>query len=367
MIKMAIQKHLSNLPTKIEDIQRYILVGTAKVQANIRAIQAIEKGNIAVSAAALQAALNDTQDLAEELLYAEARLGKDLSENANKKPITDGSQKKLSGSVSKLPPNITKKQSHQAQELSRNEDAIAQTVVKAREKGEVPVRQQVLKAIQAKKREAEKEKIAKRGKIAGPNEKYHVEIGDIQTYQTRKKFDFIITDPPYPKEYLELYGLLAKRANEWLNPGGLVIAMCGQSYLDRIIALMSTHLEYYWTACYLTPGQPTPLRQKQVNTNWKPLLLFTRKGEKYKGKTFGDVFRSDANDKSKHKWGQSVSGMFSIISSVCRPGQSVFDPFMGAATTGVAALKHNCFFFGIDIDAECVALSKGRLVNDSKT
>ena len=82
--------------------------------------------------------------------------------------------------------------------------------------------------------------------------------------------------------------------------------------LNEIYEMMSRHMAYYWTACYLLPGQPTPLRQVNVNTSWKPLLIF-QKG-KYTGKIFGDVFKSDGNDKDSHKWGQSVSGMFDIVS-----------------------------------------------------
>ena len=193
------------------------------------------------------------------------------------------------------------------------------------------------------------------------SKRWFVEEGNIETYKTEKQFDFIITDPPYLKEYLPLYGTLAQRANDWLKPGGMLVVMCGQSYLNEIYAVMSEHLEYYWTACYLTPGQPTPLRQRNVNTTWKPLLCFIRKGDEYKGKIFGDVFKSDGNDKSLHEWGQSESGMISIIAQMCFSGQSIFDPFCGAGTTGIAALHFGCLFHGIDNDIERVKLSKGRL------
>ena len=53
--------------------------------------------------------------------------------------------------------------------------------------------------------------------------------------------------------------------------------------------------------------------------------------------------------------------MLSIISQVCLPGQSILDPFCGAGTTGVAALKHGCLFEGIDIDESSVDIAKARL------
>lgn len=194
--------------------------------------------------------------------------------------------------------------------------------------------------------------------------RYKVSVGNVETFEMpdEKQFDYIISDPPYMEEFLYLYETLAERAaDDWLKPDGLLIVMCGQSYVNRIYTLMSRHLDYYWTAAYLTQGQPTPLRTRQVNSTWKPLLFFVPKGSKYKGKIFGDVFVSDNNDKSFHEWGQSESGMLSIISGVCLPGQTIFDPFLGAGTTGVAALKHGCLFEGIDVESNNVELAKTRI------
>lgn len=221
-----------------------------------------------------------------------------------------------------------------------------------------------LKKIAKDKRENERHKLAESAKDLPADDRWNVTEGDINTYKTGKQFDFIITDPPYPREYLQLYEVLAIRANEWLKPGGLLIAMCGQSYLNQIYEMMSKHIEYYWTAAYLIPGESTSLWQKNVIPQWKPLLMFAK--GKYSGKMFSDVFTSGGNEKDLHKWGQSESGMYSIISNVCLPGQSIFDPFCGSGTTGAAALKHGCLFHGIDIDKENVSISVGRLHDYSK-
>jgi len=206
----------------------------------------------------------------------------------------------------------------------------------------------------------QREEIAKKGKDIACDKRWNMACADINTYQTIKKYDFIITDPPYSRQYLPLYDLLGKRAKQWLKDSGLLVVMCGQSYLNEIIKILDLHLNYYWTACYLTCGQPTPLRQRQVNSTCKPILIYT-KNCSYKGKIFGDVFKSDANDKNFHKWGQSVIGMCSIISQICLPGQTILDPFAGSGTTGIAALKHGCLFDGIDILQENVDISKARL------
>lgn len=237
-------------------------------------------------------------------------------------------------------------------------------LIHAVEQGEIPVSRAV-KEIRSIEIKAERQAIADTAKNIEPDNRWRVYQGDVATWTAPRQYDFIITDPPYPKEFIPLYAVLAMRANEWLTPGGLLIAMCGQSYLNEIYNIMSEHLTYYWTACYLLPGQPTPLRTRQVNTSWKPLLIFSR-SDSYKGKIFGDVFKSDGNDKDFHKWGQSVSGMTSIISQICLPGQYILDPFCGAGTTGIAALAHGCLFDGLELEAENVNISKARLNDTTK-
>jgi site-specific DNA-methyltransferase (adenine-specific) len=226
------------------------------------------------------------------------------------------------------------------------------------ERGEMSAHE-AMKEVKAMQRTEARAEIAQAGASVPMSDKWHVYHGDIQTWQAPRQYDFIITDPPYPKEFLPLWEVLAQRAKEWLKPGGLLIAMSGQSYLDEIYEMMSTHLEYYWTAAYLTPGQPTPLRTRNVNTTWKPLLIYSN--GKYSGKIFGDVFVSDGNDKDFHKWGQSISGMTDIVKKICLPGQYILDPFCGAGTTGIAALNGECLFDGLEFDADNVNISKGRL------
>jgi 16S rRNA G966 N2-methylase RsmD len=236
--------------------------------------------------------------------------------------------------------------------------------IKDIESGKITVHQ-AEKEIKAEETSAIRTEIAEQGAQVPKDKRWCIYHDDMTVWEAPRQYDFIITDPPYPKEYLSLYENLAIQSKVWLKDGGLLIAMCGQSYLDEIYAMMSKHIDYYWTAAYLTPGQPTPLRQVNVNTTWKPLLIF-RKGI-YKGKIFGDVFKSEGNDKDHHKWGQSVSGMLDIVTKVCLPGQYILDPFCGAGTTGIAALRNGCLFDGIEKDIQNVNIAKGRINGDNET
>lgn len=171
--------------------------------------------------------------------------------------------------------------------------------------------------------------------------------------------DYIITDPPYPREYLPLYSDLSRLAARVLKPNGSLIAMVGQSYLPEVIARLCENMTYYWCMCYSTPGQSPQLFQKRVNTNWKPLLWFV-KGT-YTGDYVGDVLRSPAPDKNFHEWGQSVGGMKDIIERFTYPNDVILDPFLGGGTTGIAAVTMGRKFIGVDIEQKNIDVTNERI------
>ncbi len=200
--------------------------------------------------------------------------------------------------------------------------------------------------------------------LAAPVLDVQIEVADIRDGLPLddNSVDVILTDPPYPQEYLPLYEQLAIEAARVLKPGGTLAVMCGQSYLPTIFRLMSQHLTYQWTFAYLTPGgQSAQLWDRKVNTFWKPVLWFV-KGE-YEGDWKGDVTRSDPNDNDKrfHEWGQSESGMGDLVERFSKPGDLICDPFVGGGTTGIAAVLLKRQFVGFDISAEQVVGARERL------
>jgi len=187
--------------------------------------------------------------------------------------------------------------------------------------------------------------------IHSPIETLDIEPGSI---------DVIITDPPYPEEYLPLYEVLAERAAMWLKPGGSLVVMIGQSYLPAIVATLSRYLDYQWTGAYLTPGgQSAQLWERKVNTFWKPVLWYV-KGE-YQGDWIGDVFQSRANEKESHDWQQSESGMIDLVEKMSNPGDLILDPFCGGGTTIKCAVQLGRRAIGSDISADCISLSAERI------
>jgi hypothetical protein len=223
--------------------------------------------------------------------------------------------------------------------------------------------------IRAEEAKAEKAERAQRiaeaaASVPAASERYTIIHGPLTELLNHpaESVDFIITDPPYPREFLPVFGQLGEVAKHLLKPGGLLLCMSGQTYLSEVYAQLNQHLDYYWTIAYLTPGgQATQVFPRRVITFWKPVLVYA-KGE-YTGDWFADVTRSDTNasDKRHHHWGQSVSGMRDLMKRFVRPGHVVVDPFLGGGTTAVVALELGASFVGCDVDEEAINATKARL------
>lgn len=188
-------------------------------------------------------------------------------------------------------------------------------------------------------------------------------ILDIRVCTCRELFasgikpDAVITDPPYPEEFLPVFSELAEACAGADVP--LVAVMSGQSYLPEVYQRLCQHLTYRWTLAYMTPGgQAVQQWQAKVNTTWKPVLLFGQAME-----WFGDVSVSKTNDNDKrfHGWGQSESGIADLVNRLTQPGQLICDPFLGGGTTAVVALALGRKFVGCDVEEKCVNDTRMRI------
>jgi len=177
--------------------------------------------------------------------------------------------------------------------------------------------------------------------------------------------DWVITDPPYSREFLPVYDDLAEAAAHVLKPGGSLLCMCGQSYLLDVGAMLAKRLTYQWQLAYLTQagGQAVRLWDRKVHTFWKPVFWFVK--GRYEGEWIGDVATSGDNDKRFHEWGQSESGMADLMQRFVKPGDAVLDPFMGGGTTGVIALALGARFMGIERDAVAFAEAAERIAGQA--
>ena len=173
--------------------------------------------------------------------------------------------------------------------------------------------------------------------------------------------DAVIADPPYPQEFIHLYGAAAQASARVLSDGGLFAVMAGQSYLPQLMEDIGQYLEYRWTACYLMlSGQAVQIWPRRVIAFWKPVLVYS-KGP-HPRKWFGDVINHKTNDgKALHKWQQGINGTRDWVERMTGPEATVLDPFMGSGTTGVACVQTGRNFIGIEIDPTYFAIAEKRI------
>jgi site-specific DNA-methyltransferase (adenine-specific) len=173
--------------------------------------------------------------------------------------------------------------------------------------------------------------------------------------------DAIITDPPYPAEYIPLFDDLGALAARVLKPDGVLIAYSGQAHLIDGLTALASHLRYWWTlalhhqrAGYVVHGG------RRVMNRWKPLLLFTRK-DGCAPAEFADLVEGTGREKELHVWQQAAGELGYLLETFTRAGDLVIDPFVGSGTTAVACLQLGRRFIGCDIDAGAVAIARRRV------
>ncbi|MSQ48717.1 MAG: site-specific DNA-methyltransferase [Deltaproteobacteria bacterium] len=173
--------------------------------------------------------------------------------------------------------------------------------------------------------------------------------------------DLILCDPPYAREYLDLFEPLSKLAAECLAPRGMLAVLYGQSNLPELYDALRTHLDYRWTMAMAMPGDAPTVFHKRVRPQWKPLLIFMRPGAKPVRWIYSDLINPAKVAKDLHPWQQEEGGIRRAVELLSQPNDLVVDCFLGTGTTGVAALETGRRFAGCDVDRKAVLITRKRL------
>jgi len=190
----------------------------------------------------------------------------------------------------------------------------------------------------------------------------HGDFRDVLADLEPGSVDAIITAPPYPKEYIPLFGDLGKLAARILKPTGILAVMTGQSWLREYLTELDQHMRYRWVGAYIVQGPRNRVHAARVGTGWKPILIYSHPdaGDDLPF-ILDDLFDSAGDDKRHHHWGQSESGIADLVERLTHPGALVCDPFLGGGTTAVVCKRLGRRFVGCDIDAAHVATSRERV------
>lgn len=171
----------------------------------------------------------------------------------------------------------------------------------------------------------------------------------------------VVTDPPYPKEFIPLYRPCWQMCNVILKDGGQCFAMVGQYCLPAVIASFPDEWEYLWMGCFEGRMMATSIWPRGISSAWKPLLIYGKGFSKFKPWKYDTIREAGSytNGKQHHEWGQEPTQFETVISRF-EIGDVVLDPFTGSGTTGVACIRTGRRFVGIEIEPKYFAIAVRR-------
>jgi 16S rRNA G966 N2-methylase RsmD len=169
--------------------------------------------------------------------------------------------------------------------------------------------------------------------------------------------DAIITDPPYPHEFLHTWSQMAEVGMRVLKPGGWCIAYSGKQHLEDVMRRMKdAGLAYFWQVIFVQTVTAT-IHPRKVNTRYKPILIFQKPPITPPEGYFVDMFDGEKVEKSHHEWQQSENGFVWLIEKFTNPGDRILEPFAGGGTCPKVAQSLNRFCVAYEIDKNSHAAS----------
>lgn len=222
-----------------------------------------------------------------------------------------------------------------------------------------------------KKQNRIKKKAARLAKLAEIPKVYEVEyihssLKDLNKHIKPNSIDFIITDPPYPKEYIPVYEELSWFADYALKEGGELFVLTGKLYFPDYLngLLASPNIHYNWIInSILNKGGKAVVHPAKVFTGWKPIVHL------YKGKRDPDRFyKYDLCDNPPknhnfelHHWQQDTYMFDYILDDYVFSNDVVLDPFAGSGTTAISCINRGVKCILSDIDKKYIDICKKRL------
>lgn len=139
--------------------------------------------------------------------------------------------------------------------------------------------------------------------------------------------------------------LNVRKFAEWFPRDWRIFAAC-----KNFVQMRPSPMQYAYdpVLVWWTPGKNKPYSAGTLSRDW------------YIGNTANTLNRKDGNS-SGHPCARPLDQMVHIISQWTVPGSTIFDPFMGSGTTGVACMQTGRNFIGCEIDPQYFAIAERRI------
>lgn len=358
----------NKLPTRIEDLSKFVLVGREKLVAVRAEIRAIDKVGLAQEVR--EQKLHEAQDIADAVLDAEVRIGELMAKvpkakNQYDNAVDSGVHSTKTDVIEQA--GFTVKQVQRFETLAAHPEIVEQAKAEARENDDIVSRSLVLNMVKAQKKadeiEQAKEAIAEQHRENGGAFLY---VGDGIGFVPDEKYDLLLTDPPYSTDVDDIDSFVESwlyNALDGVKDTGFAYVFIG-AYPDELRAYLNAktpdhmHLEQVLVWTYKnTLGQNPKDRYKQ---NWQACLFYRGinapaldcplTNEQW---AVQEINAPDGRQGDRyHAWQKPMEIAERFIRHSTKPGMTVFDPFACTGTFLLAAAKLGRKSYGFEINAD---------------
>jgi len=176
--------------------------------------------------------------------------------------------------------------------------------------------------------------------------------------------DLVFTDPPYKKDTLDFYSIMASETARILKPSGFACFYCGGYWKENVIIRLSEHLRYFYDFIMIHREKSPLLWQRLVISKYTSILCYTLNNIKPTHPVLG-AYTGSGSDKVFHPWQQDESTAGYYIESLSGPNDIILDPFAGSGTFGIVARAFNRQYIGIESDFETFKKACDRISNQN--
>ena len=193
--------------------------------------------------------------------------------------------------------------------------------------------------------------------------------------------DLIVTDPPYMINYRsdyrknkynrikndkDSYNLISeyfKKCNEILKDNSAIYCFCSWHNVD----FFKQEFEKYFKLKNIIVWNKNNTSMGDLKGSYAPkheFILFGHKGRRLiEGFRYPDVLDFKRTNNKLHPTQKPIDLLEVLIKTSSKEGDVVFDGFMGSGSTGVACLKNNRNFIGVELDEKYFEIAKNRIEN----
>lgn len=391
------------LPTAIEDLSRFVLIGREKLLAVRAEIRAIDKVGVAQGVRAQK--LKEAQEISEAVLDAEVKIGelmRDVPKAQGKRTdvelwATNGPKSKeqqIGEMMGMTGPDDKEKVRHMIKRfetLAAHPEIVEQAKAEARKNDDIVSRSLVLEKVKAKKREEIAEKRAEM--MAAVKEKAvfdgNIVNGDCIAEMEKlpdESVDCVITDPPYGINYVSNFRVVDSEVVKSVNNDDLQSAL---ELWEKACEVLSRKMKpdshiYIFTSWKVYPqfAEITARYFRIKNcliwekNNWSmgdldgnyaeqyEMVIFATKGNrKLNGGRDTNILHFDrvANSALVHSCEKPVDLLSFLIEKSTDEGDFVADPFAGSGSTLVACKQTKRSYWGCELDKENYLVACGRV------